>query len=112
MPVKSYRDLVVWQKAMDLVVHVYRLTEHFPKVETYRLIDQLTRAVVSVPANIADGGARGSSKDYAHFLTIAKGSLVETETLLLVAVRLGYLTEHQTEPALSLLTVLRRRLLT
>jgi four helix bundle protein len=118
MAVELYRDLVVWQKAMDLVVQVYRLTELFPRTEMYRLSDQLTRAVASVPANIAEGGARGSAKDYAHFLAIAKGSLVESETFLLIAVRLGYLAEEQSGEALALaaevgkmLTVLRRRLL-
>jgi four helix bundle protein len=80
---------------MDLVVEVYHLIEHFPKSETYRLIDQISRSAVSVPANIAEGSARSTSKDYAHFLSIARGSLVETETYLLLAVRLNYLTDEQ-----------------
>lgn len=78
----SHRDLIVWQKAMDLVVEVYRLSQAFPKTETYRLVAQVTRAAASVPANIAEGNARGSGREYAHFLGIAKGSLMETETFL------------------------------
>jgi four helix bundle protein len=67
--VESHRDLIVWQKAMDLVVEVYRLAERFPKSEMYRLIAQITRAAASVPANIADGAARASAKEYAHFVS-------------------------------------------
>ena len=85
----SHRDLVVWHKAMDVAVHVYRLTDRFPRNEMYRLTSQLTRAAASVPANIAEGNGRGSRRDYAHFLSIAKGSLNETETFLFLAIRLG-----------------------
>jgi four helix bundle protein len=116
--VESHRDLIVWQKAMDMVVDVYRLAESFPKSETYRLIAQLTRAAASVPASIAEGNARATTKEYAHFLSISKGSLMETETFLLLAVRLGYITPDQARRALGLitevskmLTVLRSRLL-
>ncbi len=116
--IQSHRDLVVWQKAMDLAVMVYRLTQRFPKNETYGLASQLTRAVASVPANIAEGSARGSRKDYANFLAIAKGSLMEAETFLTLAVRLEYLREADAQPALALmveiskmLTALRAKLL-
>ncbi len=108
--VHSHRDLVVWQKAMDLVVEVYRLAESFPATELYRLTAQITRAVVSVPANIAEGNARGSARDYAHFLAVAKGSLMETETFLLLAIRLGYLTEQRTAQALSLIVEISKML--
>jgi four helix bundle protein len=85
--VEAHRDLIVWQKAMDMVVEVYRLANRFPHSELYRLTSQITRAAVSVPANIAEGNARGTVKDYAHFLSIAKGSLMETETFLMLAIR-------------------------
>jgi len=117
--VQSHRDLIVWQKAMDLVVRVYELSAAFPKIETYRLTNQITRAVASVPANIAEGHARGSPKDFAHFLAIAKGSLMETETFLTLAVRLKYLQHEQARASFGLiteiskmLTVLRSRLKT
>lgn len=117
LKIDSHRDLVVWQKAMDLAVQVYQLSSRFPSYESYRLNAQLTRAVASVPANIAEGHARATARDYANFLAIAKGSLMETETFLMLAVRLGYLTDSQAAPALSLvteiskmLTVLRSRL--
>lgn len=106
----SHRDLVVWQKSMDLAVQVYRLTARFPKSELYRLTSQVTRAAASVPANIAEGNARGSRRDYANFLAIAKGSLNETETFLILALRLGYLREHELAPALFLITEIGKML--
>ena len=89
--IESHRDLLVWQKAMDLAVQIYRLASLFPQNEIYRLTSQITRAAASVPANIAEGHTRGSRKDYAHFLVIAKGSLMETETFLMLSVRLSYI---------------------
>lgn len=116
--INSHRDLIVWRKAMDLTVLVYTLAKHFPKEEIFRLVSQCTRAAASVPANIAEGHARATAKDYANFLAIAKGSLMECETFLSLAVRLNYLTQPQTDPALGLITeiskmitVLRQRLL-
>jgi four helix bundle protein len=116
--IESHRDLIVWQKAMDMTVEVYRLTEHFPSIETYRLTAQITRAAVSVPANIAEGFSRGATRDYARFLAIAKGSLMETETFLMLAIRLNYLSETEASSTLSItteiskmLTVLRNKLL-
>ena len=116
--IQSHRDLVVWQKAMDMVVQIYTLTESFLKTETYRLTNQITRSAASVPANIAEGHARSTAKDYAQFLAIAKGPLMETETFLMLAVRLTYLTEDQAVVTLNLiteiskmLTVLRKRIL-
>ena len=70
-----YEELVVWQKAMELVRLVYQATRRFPVDERFALTDQLRRAVVSIPSNIAEGNDRGSNKDYAHFLSIARGSL-------------------------------------
>jgi len=102
--IESHRDLVVWQKAMDLAVNVYKLCSSFPADERFRLTSQITRAASSVPANIAEGHARASRKDYANFLAIAKGSLMETETFLTLAVRLEYLTNAQAAKAQQLIT--------
>jgi len=87
----KYTDLIVWQKSMELVEVVYRLVRTFPADERFRLCDQLSRAVVSIPSNIAEGNGRESSADYSHFLKIARGSLFETMTQLEIARRLGYL---------------------
>ncbi|HEX2203598.1 MAG TPA: four helix bundle protein [Longimicrobium sp.] len=106
----SHRDLMVWRKAMDLAVEVYRLSRSFPRDEIYRLTSQLTRAVASVPANIAEGHAHASTREYANFLSIAKGSLMETETFLMLSVRLGYLTAESAAPALSLVTEISKML--
>jgi four helix bundle protein len=99
--VQSHRELIVWSKAMDLAVEVYRLSSAFPPAERYRLVDQVCRAAASVPANIAEGQGRGTSKDFAQFLAIARGSLNETETYLMLAIRLGYISQSQTDPMLS-----------
>lgn len=88
---RSYRDLLVWQKAMDLVDRVYDLADVLPVEERYGLTSQLKRAVASDPVNIAEGQGRATSRDFANFLTIARGSLFETETLLLIAQRRQYL---------------------
>ena len=95
MGVKSYKELIVWQKAMDLVGEVYKLVKFLPREETYALSDQMRRAVVSSPSNIAEGQERNSSKEFAQFLSIARGSKAELETQLCICVRLGYLTEDQ-----------------
>jgi four helix bundle protein len=117
-PIQSHRGLKVWQKAMDLAEAVYRLAAAFPATERYRLASQITGAAASVPANIAEGNARGTKRDYANFLAIAKGSLMETETYLMLAVRLRFLEQEEAAPALSLvveiskmLTALHSRLL-
>ncbi len=89
----SHRDLVVWQRAMDLVDSVYDLTDRFPVRERFALSSQLTRAVVSVPANIAEGRARSTAKDFANFLVMARSSLMETDTLMAVALRRKYVPE-------------------
>ena len=104
MMVKTYRDLLVWQKAMDMVAEVYRLAKHLPRQETYALGDQLRRAAVSVPSNIAEGFGRASRKEYAQFLGIANGSVCEVETQLYVGVRVGYFREDAIRPALGLLS--------
>ena len=93
MGVQSYRELIVWQKSMDLVEDVYVATKQFPRDELYGLVSQLRRAVVSVPSNIAEGQGRSSTKDFLRFLSIALGSLKEAETLIFIARRLGYIDE-------------------
>ena len=93
MGVTNYRDLVAWQKAMDLVIACYRLTDQFPKSETYGLASQLRRAAVSVPANIAEGHCRRRTKEFLHYLDIAYGSLGEVETHIDIAVRLEYVRD-------------------
>ncbi len=101
---------MVWQKAMDLAVLVYRLSAGFPSSEKYRLVDQLTRSAASVPANIAEGRGRATRREFANFLAIAKGSLMETETYLALSIRLGYLSESQAQPALALVTEVSKML--
>jgi len=91
---KSYRDLEVWQKAMDLVVICYQMTKKFPKNEIYGLASQLQRAAVSVPANIAEGRQRQYSKKFLHHLSIAYASLAEVETHVQIAGRLNYIDEE------------------
>ncbi|HYX28983.1 MAG TPA: four helix bundle protein [Pyrinomonadaceae bacterium] len=100
-PLKSYRDLLVWQKGIDLVVVTYRATAAFPKSETYGLTSQIRRAATSIPANIAEGYGRGSRKEYVQFLMVAQGSLKELETHFIVSEKLSYLTAAQTERLLS-----------
>ena len=92
-----FKDLIVWQKAMELVKAVYVLTKAFPADERYALTDQLRRAVTSIPSNIAEGSGRASNADYGHFLSIARGSLYETMTQLQVAVDLGYIPAISSE---------------
>jgi four helix bundle protein len=101
--IKTYKDLVVWQKAMDLAAEVYLLAKRLPKEETYALANQMRRAVSAVPSNIAEGFGRGTNRDYANFLSIARGSTFETETQLLLCVRVKYLTEADISTAVTLL---------
>jgi four helix bundle protein len=95
---KSYRDLAVWQKAMDLVVESYRATQGFPKGETFGLSSQLQRAAVSIPANIAEGRAKQHRREFLRHLSIASGSLAELETHIRIAERLNYLGRAEAHP--------------
>ena len=113
----SYRDLEVWQRAMDLVVACYRLTKAFPASELYGLTGQLQRAAVSVPANIAEGQARQHTKEFLHHLSIANGSLAELETHIQIAERLDYIkgraiqeTSLQSDQVARMITGLRKSL--
>ncbi len=99
--IKSYRDLEVWQKAMDVAVECYKLAQTFPRTETYGLCSQLQRAASSIPANIAEGRGRGHTKEFLQFLSIAYGSLAELETHLILAERLGYINSDRVGKVLS-----------
>jgi four helix bundle protein len=90
MSIRSYKDLTVWQKSIDLIDELYRFSRAFPKSETYGLSSQLQRAAVSVAANIAEGSGRDSTKEFIHHLAYSLGSLAEVETYLIVSLRLEY----------------------
>jgi len=106
--IKSYRDLVVWQKAMDLVTEVYRVSKKFPKDELFGLTGQMRRAAVAVPSNIAEGYGKSSRKEYIYFLSNARGSLLELETQMLIASNLSYLKESEVDDLLSLVSQVGR----
>jgi four helix bundle protein len=93
--VQTFKDLIVWQKAMDLVPRVYAATREWPREEAYGLTSQIRRCAVSIPSNIAEGYGRGSTQDYLRFLHIARGSLYEFETQAEIARRLGYLADEE-----------------
>ena len=97
-PIRSYRDLVVWQEAMNLAEATYRLTATFPKEETYGLTSQLRRSGTSVPANIAEGYGRDSKGSYVQYLRVAQGSLKEFETHLLLAERVEIVDSSAAAP--------------
>ena len=107
---KSYRDLRVWQDGVDFVAVVYRATETFPTREQYGLTSQLRRSAVSIPANIAEGHARMSTREYLRVVSISLGSLAETETHITVARKLGYLSGEQERPLLETCDALSRML--
>jgi len=89
--IRNHKDLEVWKKSMDFVSNIYKITESFPNKEVYGLTNQIRRAAVSVPSNIAEGAARSSKKEFIQFLYIALGSLSELETQIIIANRLEYL---------------------
>jgi four helix bundle protein len=93
MTVRHYQELIVWQKAMDLVMLVYAATNSFPQKEVFGLTNQLRRAAVSIPSNIVEGQGRKTTRDFFHYLSISNGSLQELETQVILASRLNYLDE-------------------
>lgn len=95
---RNYRDLVVWQKAIKLVKAVYLLTRQFPKTERFALTDQIRRAAVSVPSNIAEGQGRRSVNEFRHFLRVSLGSLAELDTQLTIGQELGYVGQCELDP--------------
>jgi len=98
---KTYKDLVVWRKAMQLVTDTYKLTEHFPRSEMFGLCSQLRRAVISVPSNIAEGQGRDSVKEFLHHLSISYGSLTEAETQIQIAANLTYIDQNDADGLLQ-----------
>jgi len=108
--IRSHRDLRVWQRAIDLVEHSYRITDRFPKRETYGLSSQLQRSAVSIPANIAEDHGRKSTGAYLQHLSIAYGSLAELETHIEIARRLRYVAADEVEDLWKLLEETRRML--
>ena len=100
--IKSFQDLEVWQRARELVTETYRLCKQLPKEELYSLSDQMRRAAVSIPSNIAEGFGRTGSKDYPHFLSIALGSTFELQTQLMLCEDLGYFKTNENSKALDL----------
>ena len=107
---KNYRELIVWQDGIKLAKAVYKLTEKFPRQETYALADQIRRAVVSVPSNIAEGQARKALGDFRRFLHISLGSLAEVDTQLILAQEFGYLSKEDVEIMDSQIQGLRKKL--
>ena len=117
MAPQSHRELTVWQKAVDLVCRVHALTKQMPREEIYRLSGQIIRCSSSIAANIAEGNARGTRRDYAHFVSIARGSAAELETFLIIIRRLRLapvdqidILLNQTEEISRMLNTLRARL--
>lgn len=110
IPARNYRDLIVWQNGIKLAKVIYKLAERFPKQETYALADQIRRAAVSVPSNIAEGQARKSPGDFRRFLHFALGSLAEVDTQLVLAQEFGYLKPDEVGPAHDQIQELRTKL--
>jgi four helix bundle protein len=94
---KNYKELTIWKKGIELVKSVYAVSKQFPSEEKFGLISQLTRATVSVPANIAEGSSRNSDKDYARFIQIALGSAFEVQTYLIIAKEMRWATNEKIE---------------
>jgi four helix bundle protein len=99
---KSFRDLVVWQRAIELTTNIYEMSAVFPKSEIYGLTSQMRRAAVSVASNIAEGAGRGSKKEFRQFLSMARGSNCELQTQLIIATRLKLATPDRLAMAESL----------
>ena len=101
--IKDFKDLIVWQKAMEFVAEVYRLVKKLPKEELFALSNQIRRAAISIPSNIAEGQGRNSTKEFIQFLAIAKGSKAELETQLLLCVKINYLINSDIDTAINLI---------
>jgi len=108
--IESHRDLLVWQKSMDLVEAIYRITQKLPPSEQFGLISQLRRAAVSIPSKIAEGYGRQSTGNYRQFLSISRGSLLELETQIELCVRLEYLTKVEAATIVSDITEISKML--
>ena len=106
--VRSYRDLKVWQRGIELVKQVYALTRSFPQFENYGLADQLRRSAVSVPSNIAEGQARQHTGEFRHFLHMALGSAAAVDTQIIIAQQLGYISEEEAANVDACITEIRK----
>ncbi|MBR1550522.1 MAG: four helix bundle protein [Bacteroidales bacterium] len=106
MKVKSYKELLIWQKAMQITKEVYLLVKKLPKEETYALSDQIRRSAVSIPSNIAEGQERNSTTEFIRFLHIAQGSRAELETQLNIGCLIGYFDQNDVDPIIDNLTEL------
>ena len=105
---RSYQDLEVWKLSINFVKEIYRLIEKFPPIEIYGLTNQIRRAVVSIPSNIAEGQGRSSAKEFRQFLAIALGSLAEIETQLIITREINFLGSEETEPLLVTIDRIRK----
>jgi four helix bundle protein len=105
---KDHRDLIVWQKAMELAAETHRVTRKLPPHEMFGLVSQVRRAAVSVPSNIAEGAARRTTREFIAFLHVARGSLAELQTQLQLAQRVGYLTDTDLASACALMDTVGR----
>lgn len=110
MVVRHFRDLTVWQKSIALAEHCYQMTKAFPDSERYGMTSQIRRAAVSVPANIAEGAARSHTKEFLNYLSIARGSLAELETLLLLSHKVKLLKQSHVDQGLSQIDEVNRML--
>ena len=110
MGTKSYKDLTVWQKSIDVVIMIYNLVKELPEEEKFVLSNQMLRAAISIPSNIAEGQQRKSSKEFVNFLSIARGSKAELQTQLYICYKLQLLSKKQIEPAMSLLSEIGKML--
>lgn len=104
----QYKNLKVWQKSLDLVLQIYKITEQFPEKEKFALVTQMNRCAVSIVSNIAEGAGRNSEKEFNQFLGISLGSTCELETQLIVSNKLNYISEVKLEDALSLIEEIQK----
>jgi len=107
---RNFRNLEIWEKAIELTKMIYNITSDFPKTEKYGLNSQIQRAIVSVASNIAEGSSRRSEVDFARFLEISIGSAFEVETQLIIAKELGYISEPKYESILSHIQILQKQI--
>lgn len=108
--INSYRDLLVWQKALELAKHLYRITRNFPEDERFGLVSQIRRTAVSIVSNIAEGQARRTRKEFVQFLYVSRGSLAELDTQVILAAELNYITEKEYVDLSSTIDALQRML--
>lgn len=110
MKAHNFKELNVWQKGIEIVVNIYKLTSSFPKEERYSLTSQIQRCAVSIPSNIAEGCGRTSEKELQHFLSISLGSSYELETQLIVSNKLGYINDDELKNVIIELTIIQKML--